>query len=1178
MTTLFLPSANWYCSQLCAWGFSLSVPEKVYFAYGCKSQVAIYEMEKTSEDELSEPMFYADFTRGKHDKRVTSVAFMTGSAGELVLICSGEEGSIQLWDVATKKMVERYKKHKTEIMAVSTLNGNSIVAGDRNGVISVNQRENGLITVNTPLTGDCIYCLAGTPGTDKKIAIGYRSGQIITWDVVSNSIAFRLKSHDEEVHAVSWYELDGTIYLATSSRDKKLCVWHEDNLVMESTLPKVKKNMSVHQMNRLWFTHTWIKSEQNLRIVSSSLTGDLYNWEWSPKKKRSKLSVAPTIINSRHSRQIFNIAAFSIGKSTYLATSSMDRDVRMLHLPSMASHVKLSGLGGHVYTLKMNPEGVLAAGIGDNTIRLIHNLNEPQSTSSMLWKGLQSKITAIAWHPLCDTIVAYGCEDGYFGYYNTSTNQLVRFKSYHSSMVYQVSWKAIQTKPNADDWLQALKDIEQGNRDILDEYTTSTSPSGVELWSCAGDGSLWSVNPDTPETAATSINKRWSVNNITSFAWKQDSDICVIGTTEGIVQIYDNGVKIHQYMNHTKAVSRICWFENLMASCSYDAMIFVYDLSHQCPITYTQAFHGHGSGVTDLAWSSNGKYLASSSMDGTVQVWPLGQHERGYNFRQHSGRVLSVAWCDLECLVSAGEDQTIRQWKFSEQVFTMPPESKQESASSKVKETTKKNATTPAKTLQHRQNLFHSVEQYKSISDESSNIIATESKQFIEESNWESAARLLILQGRIIEALRMLAKEGKLSSEWISYAPMAGIDAWKEFTRLYANQLLVSGDFQNAALHWTTIGEVHQAIECLCKGNYWREAIALILLRCSPNDPILKTKQLEYAVYLEKKNELEEAGLIYSRYNRIDQALACFIKANSPSAFEAALNTTTNGTIQMDIINRALSLGYTSVVPSATQRLGKDHASQLFLKMYCLCKENNIAIVDDPSASPISLPLRDDMTNCIELLPPLLRSVFDNHKQSWFWHFQQRSDLRRLISNIDEDNFEEVIDGKFQSYIRSSPNESKIVLILSNMAVDLYHGYLISAFETWATFLTEIMKSTEEAELIQAFVIVFPSGVTLQPAPTGELVDDESTAKELWASFFLLQSIGLARAVRQKDNTLEQQESLLFLTQWINREFSPEVLLQFSPEIVQLTQVASNELSLLYHQLLDSTPESALSE
>jgi WD40 repeat protein len=85
------------------------------------------------------PSYYGQIARGKNDKRVTSVLFSNDPNGKSLLLCGGEEGSVQVWDVMSLKIIEQYRKHSTEVTSLSIrpqVDSNFVIAGDQNGKIS----------------------------------------------------------------------------------------------------------------------------------------------------------------------------------------------------------------------------------------------------------------------------------------------------------------------------------------------------------------------------------------------------------------------------------------------------------------------------------------------------------------------------------------------------------------------------------------------------------------------------------------------------------------------------------------------------------------------------------------------------------------------------------------------------------------------------------------------------------------------------------------------------------------------------------------------------------------------------------------------------------------------------------------------------------------------------------
>jgi WD40 repeat protein len=118
---------------------------------------------------------------------------------------------------------------------------------------------------------------------------------------------------------------------------------------------------------------------------------------------------------------------------------------------------------------------------------------------------------------------------------------------------------------------------------------------------------------------------------------------------------------------HTDAAESVAFSPDgkTLASADFDGTIQVWDVA-----THRQlgdALSGHTGPVWSVAFSPDGKTLASANNDGTIRLWdvvsrqPLGDPLRG-----HTGLVWSVAFSpDGKTLASASSDRTIRLWDVS---------------------------------------------------------------------------------------------------------------------------------------------------------------------------------------------------------------------------------------------------------------------------------------------------------------------------------------------------------------------------------------------------------------------------------------------------------------------------------------------------------------------------------
>jgi cell division cycle protein 20 (cofactor of APC complex) len=193
---------------------------------------------------------------------------------------------------------------------------------------------------------------------------------------------------------------------------------------------------------------------------------------------------------------------------------------------------------------------------------------------------------------------------------------------------------------------------------------------------------------------------------VSSLSFSPDGTKIAVGTSSALVQLFDVGALRleHSYEDHNRRVGSLAWNHHpgggggaVFSSGSRDATIVTHDA--RAPQRCAR-LRGHCSEVCGLAWSPDGRQLASGGNDNLLKIWdascvssavgglaPVGcgsggvaagdaeeswrlRHGHGgqsrFTLSAHCAAVRALAWCPLRrhLLASGGgtADRTIRFW------------------------------------------------------------------------------------------------------------------------------------------------------------------------------------------------------------------------------------------------------------------------------------------------------------------------------------------------------------------------------------------------------------------------------------------------------------------------------------------------------------------------------------
>ncbi|KAJ3088332.1 hypothetical protein HK102_009011 [Quaeritorhiza haematococci] len=333
-----------------------------------------------------------------------------------------------------------------------------------------------------------------------------------------------------------------------------------------------------------------------------------------------------------------------------------------------------STLSGHteaILCVQFSPDGSqLATGSGDTTVRIWDlNTETPQFTLT----GHKNWVQIVAWSPDCK-ILASGSMDNTIRLWDTATGKpLGDALRGHTQCITSISWEPLHSNKECNRFASASRDgtvrvWDARLRRVLFSMSQHTAPVTCVKW--GGEGLIYSGSRDKTikvwdgkdgKLVRTLEGHAHWVNSLalsTDFALRSggyDHKHKSFATREEAHESALDIYKTHKG-NHPER----------LVSCSDDFTLFIWEPTHTKKSIARMT--GHQQLVNHVAFSPDGRWLASASFDKSIKMWDGRTGKFVTTLRGHVGAVYQLAFsADSRLLLSGSRDSTCKVWDLRQQ-------------------------------------------------------------------------------------------------------------------------------------------------------------------------------------------------------------------------------------------------------------------------------------------------------------------------------------------------------------------------------------------------------------------------------------------------------------------------------------------------------------------------------